>query len=184
MSDLLVSASFTISGGDAPATGLTLSDISLYLNEIDRATGAETIVWDGTENPTDEATDVGAYYRIYTGADLDENVYFGGGLYTGASTLDNDWVTGAVTLNNIPIGTAEERDYQTIESDGTPIQGVIVHITTDLLGTNVIWQGTSDTFGYVRDSNSNKPRLDAGTYYFWRQKPGYIFDDPDTEVFT
>ena len=32
------------------------------------------------------------------------------------------------------------------------------------------------------DINLVKPWLNAGTYYFWVQKAGYVFPIPDTEV--
>lgn len=66
--------------------------------------------------------------------------------------------------------------------DGLPIQGVTVWISTDIGGANVIWVGTTDVFGVARDNNNRLPRMNAGTYYFWRLKPGFTFVDPDTEV--
>jgi len=64
-----------------------------------------------------------------------------------------------------------------------PVDGCEVWFTTDLAGNNVVWVGLSDTFGVARDVNGNKPLLDPGTYYVWKQLAGYIIDDqPDTEV--
>lgn len=65
---------------------------------------------------------------------------------------------------------------------GAPIDGVQVWITTDLAGTNVIWSGVTDAFGIARDVTNTLPQLNAGTYYFWRQKAGWVFTDPDTEI--
>jgi len=65
---------------------------------------------------------------------------------------------------------------------GVPIEGVRVWITTDLAGINIVWVGDSDVFGVARDDATNLPVLDVGTYYFWRQRAGFIFDDPDIEV--
>src|SRR5690554_5239430 len=65
---------------------------------------------------------------------------------------------------------------------GTPIDGVQVWITTDNLGGNVVWSGFTDMLGVARDEYGNLPRLDPGTYYFWRNRAGYVFDDPDQEV--
>ena len=78
-------------------------------------------------------------------------------------------------------GTAVEFTY-TITDAGTglPIQGVHVEITTDIAGVNVCWCGETDSFGVARDDNGELPRLDPGTWYFWRNKPGYIFTNPDT----
>lgn len=68
------------------------------------------------------------------------------------------------------------------EGGGTPIPGALIWFTIDVNGLNVVWNGVTDAFGVARDDNSNLPRLDPGTYYVWRQKAGYNFTDPDTEV--
>lgn len=68
------------------------------------------------------------------------------------------------------------------QGSGLPIPSVNVSISTDLSGTNIIWVGVTDTFGVARDSNGELPRLDPGTYYFWSQKTGIVFTNPDTEV--
>jgi len=51
-----------------------------------------------------------------------------------------------------------------------------VWVTTDLPGTNVIASGRTDAAGVVAFY------LDAGTVYVWRQKSGWDFTNPDTEV--
>lgn len=183
MTDLMVSAIFTQNTGQ-PATGLTLAQIDFWLTEIDRVTGVDTVIWNGTQNPTEEVDNTGAYIRIYTGADLDANNYFAAMEYTGATVLDQDWVTGGVGLANIPIGTAVEFTYTVTDSVTTfPIAGVVVDVSTDIAGTNFIWTGITDAFGVARDEGGNLPRLDPGTYYFWKNRPGYIDDqNPDTEV--
>ena len=67
--------------------------------------------------------------------------------------------------------------------DGTdPIDGAQVWITTDLAGNDTIWNGVTDSLGAARDINGRLPFLDPGTYYFWVQKSGYSFTNPDTEV--
>lgn len=63
-----------------------------------------------------------------------------------------------------------------------PIEGVRVVISTDSLGSNVVFVGMTDSFGVLRDSYSNKPRLDAGTYFLWSSKIGFSFPNPDSEV--
>lgn len=82
-----------------------------------------------------------------------------------------------------PTVNAIEYTYTVTNSvGGAPLDGVTIWITSDLAGANIIWAGTSDALGVARDSSGNLPRLDAGTYYFWRQLSGYSFTDPDTEV--
>jgi hypothetical protein len=63
-----------------------------------------------------------------------------------------------------------------------PIEGVTVWVTIDVAGTSTVWSGTTDATGVARDLSGNKPRLDAGTYYFWCEKAGVAFTNPDTEV--
>lgn len=184
MSDLTVSATFTKNSGQ-PATGLTLSEINLYLTQQDRATGVDTVIWDGTETPTAEMDNVGAYIRIYTLADMDQYNYFVSAEYTGVTVLDQPFVNGAVGIDYIPLGTAVEFTY-TVYKVGTvtPIEGVKVEIHRNAAGTdhyNTYW---TDAFGAARDEFGNKPRLDPGTWYFFRFKGGYSFDNPDTEVIT
>lgn len=79
--------------------------------------------------------------------------------------------------------TAVEFTYTLTRSDnGNPIEGAQIWICTDTAGQYVVWAGLTDAFGVARDSLNNLPRLDPGTYYIFRQKGGYTFNDPDTEV--
>lgn len=186
MTDLTCAVLFT-TGGGAPAVGLTLADIDLYLTEQDKATGADTVIWNGTQHPTEEIDNIGAYIRIYAAADWDANHYYLRGTYMGGVALDVDDVMGVMVCCDIPIGTAVEFSYTVYEAGGPPnipIDGVTVDISTDIAGTNVIWSGETDTFGVARDDFGRLPRLDPGTYYFWRQLAGYTFNNPDTETVT
>lgn len=64
-----------------------------------------------------------------------------------------------------------------------PIPSVEVWITSNILGTNVLWHGETDALGVAYDIDGNLPCLDDGTYYFWKHEPGLIDDDnPDVEV--
>lgn len=183
MSDLTVVVIFTKNSGQ-PATGLTLADIDLYLTQQDRATGVDTVVWNGAQNPTVEMDNVGAYIRILTTADLDAYNYFAAAEYGGAQVLDADWAIGALSLNNIPLGTAIAYTYTvTNQNTSLPIEGVEVEVTTDMVGLNTVWVGHTDAFGVARDAYGNLPRLDAGTYYFFKQLAGWVdVQNPDTEV--
>jgi len=65
----------------------------------------------------------------------------------------------------------------------TPIEGANISISTDEPGLNVIWRGVTDAFGVARDATNNQlPFLDPGTYYFWSQRSGFNFNNPDTEI--
>jgi hypothetical protein len=61
---------------------------------------------------------------------------------------------------------------------GLPISGADVWVSTDAAGANVIASGNTDLFGNVTFW------LDPGTYYFWRQRAGYSFINPDVETVT
>ena len=75
-----------------------------------------------------------------------------------------------------------EHTYTVLNLINDPIPGVLVQISTDLAGTNVIWRGNTDSLGVARDDNNLLPMLQAGTYYFWSSKSGYTFTNPDTEA--
>jgi hypothetical protein len=79
-------------------------------------------------------------------------------------------------------GAIEYTYTVTDAATGNPIEGVDVWATTDLGGANIVWRGTTDTFGVARDAANKRPWLDAGIYYFWCQLAGYSFTNPDTEV--
>lgn len=70
----------------------------------------------------------------------------------------------------------------TDNATGNPIDGAAVGVSTDVAGNNVIWNGVTDALGVARDLHGDLPCLDAGTYYFWTEKAGYTFSNPDTEV--
>jgi len=188
MTDLTIAAAFSktgASGPGEPATGLTLSEIDLYLTRQDRATGVDTVIWDGTQNPTSEMDNVGIYIRIYTGADLDLYNYFLSAHYTGLTSLDQAWVTGGIGADLIPLGTATEKVYKVYEPDGiTPIEGVKVEVHRNAAGTDIYWVGNTNALGEARDQYGLYPRLDAGTWYFFRRREGYEFSNPDTEIVT
>lgn len=181
MSNLTCVATFTQSSGQ-PATGLTLADIDLYLTRVHTTTGVAEVVWDGTQNPAAEVTNIGKYVRILTGADLDTYTYHLAANYTGAASLDSDWSLGSVGKVSGLVAGSVEWSYTVTDADSNPLDGCVVWITTDVSGTNVIWSGVTNALGVTLDTYGNAPMLDAGTYYFWRSLSGYVFDNPDTEV--
>jgi hypothetical protein len=99
-------------------------------------------------------------------------------------------VTGAGAIQQNLEYTVLDRTVNAIEftytvTDTTtllPIEGVSVWCTIDLAGTSVVWVGVTDAMGVARDTDGDLPRLDPGTYYFWTEKAGYSFTNPDTEV--
>lgn len=183
MSDLMIAATFTKNVGQ-PATGLVLAEINLYLTAVRKDTLVDTVIWDGTQHPTEEIDNVGSYARNYSSADLDVYNYFASANYTGATTLDQDWLNGGIGINYISIGTAVEWPYQIFAgSPQEPQEGVKVWFY-DVTDTVVKWYGTTDMNGYAKDSFGNHPRLDPGTYKVTRIAGWLTFDNPDTEVVT
>jgi hypothetical protein len=104
----------------------------------------------------------------------------------GVATGQMQWNgTAEVPLSSLcaaAIGAIEFTYTLTSTIDGSPIEDALVWITTDLAGTITIWGGNTDAFGVARDAATNKPFLDAGTYYVWAKKTGWTFTLPDIEV--
>lgn len=98
---------------------------------------------------------------------------------TGGSSLQQnlEYVVVDRSLNTL------EYTYTVINSvTGLPLPQTAILVTTDSLGLNHVWVGTTDVFGVARDANGNLPRFNPGTYYFWRTRVGFAFADPDQEV--
>lgn len=72
------------------------------------------------------------------------------------------------------------------EAKTNPLEGVDVWITkTNSSSAPVIFRGRTDSSGVLRETSGDSlPWLDAGTYYFWREKANYTFSNPDTETFS
>ena len=185
MTDLTISARYTLSGvlgAGEPAQGLTLAEIDLWLEQVDRATGARTQIWDGTQNPDREIPNVGSYQKIYGDADLDAYNYFATARYDGLTVLNQHWINGSFGVDNIPAGTATPWPYRVTEADDTPIDGVKVEIHRNFPGTDVYWVGWTDSMGWALDLYDNPPRLDGPyLWYFFRKKGGVQFNNPDIE---
>ncbi len=60
--------------------------------------------------------------------------------------------------------------------DASPIPDARVWATSDAGGSTVLASGSTDANGQITFY------LDAGTVYFWRQKAGWDFSNPDTET--
>lgn len=114
---LTVSMSFTKNVG-APATGLTLSDICLYLTRENKETHAVEAVWNGTQHPTVELENIGTYLSIYAEGDLGAYNYYAGANYVGTQELDAPWAMGSAGENGDVIADAVfQRDMADVETD-------------------------------------------------------------------
>ena len=122
----------------------------------------------------------------------------GNGWYSYLSTAGEADTVGPIALTATGAGTVQQnleyvvraRNVGGVEFTYTvtdnvtslPIEGVAVSISTDVSGNNVIFSGQTDAFGVLRNIETNElPFLDPGPYYFWSQKPGYSFVNPDLE---
>lgn len=95
----------------------------------------------------------------------------------GAQQQNLEYVVKQRNINGV------EFTYTVVDNLATPIEGVIVSITTDIAGTKVVFSGVTDTFGVLRHADTDElPFLDPGSYYFWSQKAGYSFTNPDLEI--
>jgi len=162
MSTLIFSAAFTQNTGD-PATGLALADIDLYLTAVNKSTGVDTVVWDGTQNPTEEIDNIGAYLRRYTSADFDTYIYYGRATYTGATVLDSDSVTGeceGVTsfLDTIidRIGAFTGTGVNTILGFLRAIASAAATLPSDIGGT---FTPVTDSLEAIRDALRSSPAV-------------------------
>ena len=76
-----------------------------------------------------------------------------------------------------PGAGANEFTYTLTETgSGDPIPDADVWATTDSNGSVVVASGRTDQNGIITFY------LDSGTVYIWRQKSGYNFANPDTEI--
>ena len=152
---MLITALFTKSVGD-PATGLTLTDIDLYLYRRTIADGTMATIWNG-ENPTEEIGG-GQYSKNYASEDTATYTYHAYSHYTGATTLDSDY-----SLQGSPMGapteseTADAVHDEVVESTLTLRQ--IVRVMLAVLAGKASGGGT-DTVTF-RDYADGKNRVTA-----------------------
>jgi len=106
-------------------------------------------------------------------------------MVTGAGCLQQNLLANVVgvDVSVIPAGAIEFTYTVTDSITGLPVDSAEVWVSSDLVGSNIVWRGMTDTFGVARDIYNEKPWLDAGTYYFWSHKDGFAPTAmPDTEI--
>ncbi len=138
---------------------------------------------DGTWSATEEAAGTGTFKAGATWLCAVPAVAWSYGVRyvkyaqeSGALQMDySEQIVASLALGAIGTGSTAWT-YTLTETGGTPIADATVWVTTDADGHNVVYRGTTDALGVVTFY------LSAGTYYIWRQKAGYTFTNPDTEV--
>lgn len=97
----------------------------------------------------------------------------------GGSALGDGRYRYSVLSKPVAAGAGNtERTYQVLDGSGNPLPGVTVEVrTSDNVAADIVASGVTDHGGNVTFY------LDEGvTYYLWRQKAGYNFNNPDMEV--
>ena len=107
--------------------------------------------------------EVNKSYNIYIQATVDSDT---GAISYGFTVQSTGTGAGAITFTYTLTSTV----------DGSPIADAQIWVTSDYAGNNLLASGITDAVGQVIFY------LDAGTIYVWRQKSGWDFTNPDTEV--
>ena len=169
MSSIIATATFTKNTGE-PATGLTLAEIDLYLTRQTNSSGADEVVWDGTQNPTEEIDNVGAYTRIYTGADFDTYTYHARASYTGATALDTDHVTGMAGKLTCTLTQVGAEVAATLSGDDLTIRrgdsfSVALTALGDISGRTKLWFTVKEKAVHVDTAAAFQIEETAGLLY-------------------
>jgi hypothetical protein len=145
--------------------------------------------WWNAASSTWSATEVSAGVMSYFGGStwklsIAAGAWVGGATYDfyakESGDLDIRYSEQVVTWSPPTTGVGSNTwTYTLTDSEsGLPIADAEIWVTTDVGGVNIIGREYSDVNGQVVFY------LVPGTYYVWRRKTGYTFDDPDTEVVT
>jgi len=161
---------FYISGGSR-VTGLTVT-VDVYRDS--------TKILD--DQSVTEMGD-GLYQYTLDGSTYNTTVGTYTAVFNTAGTVDQADIPAIWIVGPVQAATAVEFTYTVTNSVTTnPIQGAVVQISTDATQNNILWTGVTNNFGIAVDTNSEKPFLTPGTYYFWTYKASFSFVNPDTEV--
>jgi subtilisin-like proprotein convertase family protein len=91
---------------------------------------------------------------------------------------DSQWLLANPTIKTVPAGRNSCGFQYCVTANGAALADVLVAASTSPTGLNYVQTGKTDAAGCV------ELVLPAGTYYFFRQKAGYSWIDPDTEQVT
>jgi subtilisin-like proprotein convertase family protein len=91
---------------------------------------------------------------------------------------DSQWLLANPTIKTVPAGRNSCGFQYCVTANGAALANVLVAASTSPTGLNYVQTGLTDAAGCV------ELVLPAGTYYFFRQKAGYSWIDPDTEQVT
>ena len=156
---------------DTTKTG-DAANITAYISK-DGAAGVQS----NDVNPTElDATNMpGVYVFDLTQAETNANMF----------VISAKSATANITLAPVQVQTESALagaggisfTYTLVSTVGaTPIADATTWVTSDIGGDNVLASGVTNSVGVITFL------LDAATVYFWRQKSGFNFTNPDTEV--
>lgn len=185
---------------EAQLTAVDVDSATAFVTSVNISAAAVQAIWDALTSALTTVGSIGK--RLADNIDATISSRLASASYTAPPTVgaiaDAVWdetlaghttagSTGAAldaagNATNFPAGAIEYTYTVTSTATLDPIDGVDVWFSTDNPATNIVWRGTTDTFGVARDVLGNKPMLDAGTYYVWCQLATYIFDNPETEI--
>jgi hypothetical protein len=177
------------------------SSDTLYMVVIHDSDGAHVVASSGAHDATPTSGEWGNY-DVSMSEDSNSQLYQGtfpagtaAGFYTvhifsGSSAAVGDvevgitdsfhWDGTNITQNASSLGEGAGGitfTYTLTESgSGDPIANANVWVTSDIAGSNIIASGVTNDSGVVVFT------LFAGTIYVWRNKSGFDFTNPDTEV--
>ena len=153
-----------------PKTGLTPTVSILRVSD-------DTLVVDA--QAMTELSLAGWYSYLYAGHSADEEFVVSAD--GGATLADAERYKGGsldILTSVMQSGTGAIQWTYTLTNSvgGAPIQDCELWITTDAEGAIIVASGYTDVNGQATF------QLDAGTYYVWRRKSGWSFDNPDIET--
>lgn len=166
---------------------------------------ANTVLFVMVNNSTIEITGLGDEFDVFISkggaafvSGVGAKLEVGLGWYSYTATPEEADTSGPIALS-VTGSQAEQQNLEYVVEDrvitaiyftyvvtstagNLPIQDVKVSIYADSIASLIVWTGMTDSFGTARDEFGLLPRLEPGTYFFFRDKAGYLFENPDTEV--
>lgn len=180
--------------GDSPFFALRRATDNYYLDFADnkfkasgwttktqplsgRGDGRYSYKWDSSKSVTTATTIIVEYTNDTAGSDalgVDNDLI----IFSRSATILGSIAKSPLANVGAGPGNCKFIYTLTIAGSATKIENAIVYVTTDIGGSNIIaGPTTTDENGQVEFY------LDPGTYYFWRNKGGIIFSNPDVESF-
>lgn len=155
--------------------------VAFFVGGASLSSGGATIGWDGTQEVVPRVTLVDTTTTLTNAPSVPSAAAIADAVWDEA--IAGHVVAGstgaalsAAGSSSAGVGAISWPYTLTNALTGLPIADADVWITSDSGGANVLASGRTNASGVVTFM------LDAGTVYVWRQKSGWNFTNPDTEV--